>query len=57
MSRSVTVLTHTRPQQVASALTKLVDAARNAGVTLRFDEEETRKTALEPGRGSRSTRR
>ena len=51
MSRTVTVLTHTRPQQVSDALEKLVAAARTAGATLRFDEEETRKNALEPGDG------
>jgi NAD+ kinase len=51
MSRSVTVLTHTRPQQVAKALGTLIAAARNAGVTLRFDEEETRKNEIEPGLG------
>jgi NAD+ kinase len=51
VSRSVTVLTHTRPRQVADALRVLVLAARAAGVTLRFDEEETRKNALEAGEG------
>jgi NAD+ kinase len=51
MSRSVTVLTHTRPQQVAQALGTLIAAARHAGVTLRFDEEETRKNEIEPGLG------
>jgi len=51
VSRTVTVLTHTRPQQVSDALEKLVAAARTAGATLRFDEEETRKNALEPGDG------
>jgi NAD+ kinase len=51
MSRSVTVLTHTRPRQVAEALGMLIAAARDAGVTLRFDEEETRKNAIEAGEG------
>jgi NAD+ kinase len=51
MSRSVTVLTHTRPQQVAQALSTLIAAARSAGVTLRFDEEETRKNEIEPADG------
>ena len=41
MSRTVSVLTHTRPQQVADALQKLIGAARAAGATLRFDEVET----------------
>jgi NAD+ kinase len=51
MSRSVTVLTHTRPQQVAQSLATLIAAARDAGVTLRFDEEETRKNEIEAGEG------
>jgi NAD+ kinase len=51
VSRSVTVLTHTRPQQVADALATLIAAARRAGVTLRFDEEETDKNAIEAGEG------
>ena len=51
MSRSVTVLTHTRPQQVAQALSTLIAAARSAGVTLRFDEEETSKNEIEPAEG------
>jgi NAD+ kinase len=51
LSRTVTVLTHTRPQQVSDALEKLIGAARAAGATLRFDEEETQKNALAPGEG------
>jgi NAD+ kinase len=51
VSRSATVLTHTRPQQVSDALGKLVAAARAAGVTLRFDEDETLKNAIAPGEG------
>jgi len=51
MSRSVTVLTHTRPQQVAEALGTLIATAREADVVLRFDEEETRKNAIEAGEG------
>ena len=51
MSRSVTVLTHTRPQQVAQALGTLIASARDAGVTLRFDEEETRKNQIAPAEG------
>jgi NAD+ kinase len=46
LSRSATVLTHTRPQEVAGALATLIAAAREAGVTLRFDEEETRKHGI-----------
>jgi NAD+ kinase len=49
--RSATVLTHTRPQEVAGALAKLIAAAREAGVTLRFDEEETRKHGITPQEG------
>lgn len=44
--RQVTVLTHTRPAQVTATLERLVSAAREAGVTLRFDAEETRKLGL-----------
>jgi NAD+ kinase len=51
LSRTVTVLTHTRPRQVSDALEKLIGAARAAGATLRFDEEETQKNALAPGEG------
>jgi NAD+ kinase len=50
-SRSATVLTHTRPQQVAGALAKLIAAAREARVTLRFDEEETRKNEIVAAEG------
>jgi NAD+ kinase len=51
LSRSATVLTHTRPHEVAGALSKLIAAAREAGVTLRFDEEETRKHGIVPQEG------
>ena len=51
MTRTATVLTHTRPQQVSDALAKLVRAAGDAGVRLRFDEEETRKNELQPRDG------
>ncbi len=50
-SRSATVLTHRRPAQTAHALGQLFDAARAAGVTLRFDPEETRKHKIEPADG------
>ncbi|MEA2186900.1 MAG: kinase [Solirubrobacteraceae bacterium] len=46
--RSVTVLTHTRPQQVAGTLARLIEAARACGVTLRLDPLETRKHGLSP---------
>ena len=42
-ARTATVLTHTRPQQVRPTLEALIDAAKAAGVTLRFDEHETEK--------------
>ena len=51
MSRVATVLTHRRVGETASALGALVAAARRAGVTLRFDPEETRKHRLAPGTG------
>lgn len=44
--RAATVLTHARPEQVAGALGTLREAARDAGVALRFDPEETLKHAL-----------
>ncbi len=44
--REVSVLTHNRPAQTAVALEALVDAAVRAGVTLRFDRNETDKHGL-----------
>ncbi len=41
--RAMTVLTHRRPSDTIAALRKLIDAAARAGVTMRLDEEETRK--------------
>jgi NAD+ kinase len=49
--RKVTVLTHRQPSDTAQALRDLVAEAAAAGVTLRLDEEETRKHRLEPGPG------
>jgi NAD+ kinase len=46
-TRTVTVLTHQRPHQVAEALRALQDAATRAGVALRFDADETAKHTLE----------
>ena len=51
MSRVATVLTHRRVSETASALGALLAAAHRAGVTLRFDAEETRKHGLVPGEG------
>lgn len=48
---SVTVLTHSRPEQVAPALAALRTAAEQAGVELRCDPDETRKHGLQPGPG------
>jgi NAD+ kinase len=50
-ARTATVLSHFRPEQVASALELLVEAAQAAGVTLRFDPEETAKHGLRAGDG------
>jgi len=51
VSRVATVLTHRRVSETASALGALLAAAHRAGVTLRFDAEETRKHGLVPGEG------
>ena len=45
--KAATVFTHRRPAQTAHALGLLVEAARRAGVKLRFDPEETSKHGLE----------
>ncbi|HWT24869.1 MAG TPA: NAD(+)/NADH kinase [Solirubrobacteraceae bacterium] len=49
--RTATVLTHRRATGTSEAVRTLIAAARGAGVTLRFDEGETRKHALRPGAG------
>jgi NAD+ kinase len=49
--REITVLTHRRPEDTSVALGLLVAAAADAGVTLRLDEEETRKHGLQAGPG------
>ena len=46
--RDLDVLTHQRPQETEQALALLVRRAREAGVRLRLDAEETAKHALEP---------
>lgn len=51
MSRFASVLTHRRADDTASALGALIGAARRAGVTLRFDADETRKHGLVPAEG------
>jgi NAD+ kinase len=50
-SRSVTVLSHTRPGQTSGTLRILLDAARRTGATLRLDPDETRKYGLTPADG------
>jgi NAD+ kinase len=49
--RTITVLSHQRPDDTRPALEALIAAAPEAGVTLRFDAEETRKHALQPSAG------
>jgi len=49
--RSAAVLTHSRPQQIARTLERLIADARASGVMLRFDCEETRKLGLRPRDG------
>jgi len=51
VSRVASVLTHRRADDTASALGALLASARRAGVTLRFDAEETRKHGLVPADG------
>ena len=43
-ARTVTLLSHFRPEQVAPAVRALVDAARAQGVTLRLDPDESPST-------------
>jgi NAD+ kinase len=47
----MTVITHRRPEETAGALRMLIEAAAREGVTLRLDEEETRKHGLKAGPG------
>jgi len=49
--REITVFTHRRPEDTSAALGLLVAAAADSGVTLRLDEEETRKHGLQAGPG------
>jgi NAD+ kinase len=49
--RAATVLTHSRPQQIAHTLERLIADARACDVLLRFDCEETRKLGLRPRAG------
>ncbi len=45
--REITVLTHRLPDETGDTLARLVTEAARAGVTLRLDEEETRKHCLQ----------
>ena len=49
--REMTVFTHRRAGDTDAALRLLAERAAQAGVTLRFDEEETRKHGLTAGPG------
>jgi len=49
--RAASVLTHRRAEDTSAAVRALITAARRAGVTLRFDAEETRKHGLQAGEG------
>jgi NAD+ kinase len=49
--REITVLTHRRPDDTRAALERFAERAALAGVTLRFDEQETRKHDLGPTPG------
>ena len=51
MIRVATVLTHRRATDTVDALAALIAAAERAGVTLRFDAEETKKHGLVAQRG------
>jgi NAD+ kinase len=47
--RSASVLTHRRPELTSDALQMLVELARERGVELRLDPDETSKHSLRPG--------
>jgi NAD+ kinase len=47
--RSASVLTHRRPELTSDALQMLVELARERGVELRLDPDETSKHGLRPG--------
>jgi NAD+ kinase len=49
--REITVFTHRRPDDTRAALELFAARAAQAGVTLRLDEEETRKHGLRTGPG------
>jgi NAD+ kinase len=47
--RSASVLTHRRPELTSDALQMLVELARERGVELQLDPDETSKHGLRPG--------
>jgi NAD+ kinase len=49
--RAASVFTHRRVAETARAMRELIAAARRAGMTLRFSEDEARKHTLRPGEG------
>jgi NAD+ kinase len=49
--KAASVFTHRRVADTGPAMRELIAAARRAGVTLRFSEEEARKHTLQPGEG------
>ncbi len=49
--RVASVFTHRRPDETAAAIAALIALAREHGVVLRFDAEETGKHGLQPGAG------
>jgi NAD+ kinase len=49
--REITVFTHRRAKDTTAVLIRLAEQAAQAGVTLRLDEEETRKHGLSDGPG------
>jgi NAD+ kinase len=50
-AKSIAVLTHRRTEDTGAALRTLLELARAAGATLRFDAEETRKHGFTAGPG------
>jgi NAD+ kinase len=49
--RTISVLTHQYPRETSEAIRRLIDFARDAGVTVRLPEEEASKHDLAPGDG------
>ncbi len=49
--REITILTHRHPEDTTPVLRRLAEQAATAGVTLRFDEHETRRHGFQSGPG------